>query len=186
MVWSIIHSMFMLVVCFLTPFNLAFSEKLKDSSLYLSLNNAIDIFFTMDILVNLNTAVVITSAYYLVNDSRCAIFWDYLRSWLIIDLLSVLPIEYIFNLYNSTDSEMDGTKINMNQFVRIARISKLYKLAKITQLFRFLKVCKSKKKIEQRVTNILKNGAAYDRLMFFIMCLLLMSHFMSCLWIFVG
>lgn len=66
------------------------------------------------------------------------------------------------------------------------RISKLYKLVKVTKLFRLVKVLKQKKKIEKKVSSIMKNGAAFDRLMFFILILVLMSHFMACIWISVG
>jgi hypothetical protein len=72
----------------------------------------------------------------------------------------------------------------MNQLVRIARISKLYKLAKVVKLFRLIKLVKKKKEISAKVINIMKSGAAVERLVFFVILLLLMSHLAGCLWIF--
>lgn len=74
----------------------------------------------------------------------------------------------------------------MNQFVRIARISKLYKLVKITKLIKIIKVIKNKKKLEQKFNQMVKSGAAYDRLLFFLLIVFLMSHFMACLWVFIA
>lgn len=45
---------------------------------------------------------------------------------------------------------------------------------------------KNKKVITTKVSSILKNGAAFDRLAFFILILILLSHLVGCLWIYIG
>lgn len=91
-------------------------------------------------------------------------------------------------LLSSTQEEIDSSSsmINVNQFVRIARISKLYKLVKITKLIKVLKIIKNKKKLEQKFNQVVKSGAAYDRFLFFILIVFLMSHLMSCMWIYIA
>jgi len=49
-----------------------------------------------------------------------------------------------------------------------------------------IKLMKKKRNIQNKYTAIVRNGAAFDRLAFFILILLLMSHFAGCLMIFVG
>lgn len=98
-------------------------------------------------------------------------------------MLSVFPMEWF--IYETVD-ENNSSMINVNQFVRITRISKLYKLVKITKLIRIIKIVKNKKKLEQKLKHVVKNGAALDRLMFFILIVFLMVHIMSCLWIFIA
>ena len=94
--------------------------------------------------------------------------------WFAIDLISILP----FDLMVTAGSGQD----NVNQFARFSKVSKLYKLIKITRLFRFLKLMKKGNK----VTNKISNAPQYERLMFFIVALLLLCHFIGCVWIFAG
>lgn len=65
-------------------------------------------------------------------------------------------------------------------------MSKLYKLVKITRLIRLFKLMKQKKKLEKKVKNVMYEGAQYERLSFFILVLLLLCHFVGCLWIFIA
>lgn len=59
-------------------------------------------------------------------------------------------------------------------------------MAKVVKLLRIFKLVKKKKEISQKVIAVVRTGAAIDRVVFFIMMLLLMCHFVGCLWIFVG
>ena len=112
---------------------------------------------------------------------------DYLKTWFIIDLLSIIPFELIIIWFY--DEPEETSSVHMNKFVRIARISKLYKLAKLSKLMklmRMFKLMKSKKKISDKVSKMVKHGAALDRLCFFIMIMILMSHFIGCMWIYIA
>lgn len=96
MFWDVAHSIILLLTCVLTPFNVAFadSEILINSIFYQGLNDSIDIFFLIDIFINMNTAMV-NDENSVVIDNRCKIFIGYLKSWLLIDIISILPIEKI-------------------------------------------------------------------------------------------
>jgi hypothetical protein len=86
------------MVCILTPFTLAFSDwdEVDKNKTFILVNNSIDIYFTVDIIINMNTAF--ENSQHQMVDSRCPIFCNYLKSWLIIDLLSVFPLEWIFKM----------------------------------------------------------------------------------------
>ena len=45
---------------------------------------------------------------------------------------------------------------------------------------------KEKDKIMRRIKNLMQYGQTFERLSFFLMLLFLMTHFIGCLWIFIG
>lgn len=120
-------------------------------------------------------------------DDRKEVAINYLRGWFTIDLVSIIPFESITSLisdnYNNEDS---GGQTKANSLVRITRISKLYKLAKIVKLLRLIKLAKRKREISHKVMSVVSTGAAIDRVVFFIMMLLLICHFIGCLFIYLG
>lgn len=180
MFWDVLASVFLLITCILTPINLAYSDELEQVIWYLNFNYAIDIFFGLDILMNFNSATVDDN--FNITDDRRQIALDYVRSWFLIDLLSILP----FELMAEKDVTDEASQAKINQIVRITRISKLYKLAKVVKLLRLFKWVKRKREITQKVMAVVRTGAAIDRVVFFVMMLLLMCHFVGCIWIFIG
>ena len=73
----------------------------------------------------------------------------YIKSWFLIDFLSIIPVELIINIIKSRSEE--DSDIMVNKFARVARVSKLYKLVKITRLLKIAKVGKLKKKIGSKM-----------------------------------
>lgn len=66
-------------------------------------------------------------------------------------------------------------------------MSKIYKLIKITRLIRLLKLMKkSNKSSVNKLGQKLKISQGLEKLSFFFLALMLMSHFVGCLWIFVA
>ena len=144
-------------------------------------NYSIDIFFALDILMNFNTATV--DEHFNITDDRLEIALNYFKGWFLIDFLSIIP----FELMTAIVEEDDGpNSAKINQIVRITRVSKLYKLAKVVKLLRLFKWVKRRREITQKVMAIVRTGAAIDRVVFFVMMLLLMCHFVGCIWIFIG
>ena len=56
MVWDLLISVILLLTCFVTPFNLAFTEEVDKVVWYVTVNYAIDFLFLIDIFINFNTA----------------------------------------------------------------------------------------------------------------------------------
>jgi hypothetical protein len=101
----------------------------------------------------------------------------YLRTWFVIDIVSILPISYF------TDSTM-----KYNNLTRIGRLPKLYRLLKLTKLLRMSKI--AKKGNVNRITKFflekLKVNANIERLIYFILSFLLLNHLSACIWFFVA
>lgn len=68
----------------------------------------------------------------------------YLKSWFLLDVISVVPFETIFE---------NG---NLNRFARLSRIGKIYKVIKLTKLARLIKSIKARKKMSKHLTETLK------------------------------
>ena len=65
---------------------------------------------------------------------------------------------------------------------RIVRIGRMYKLVKLTRLLKMLRLVKDRSKLLKYVNEVMKIGVGFERLFFFVLLFLLMSHIVSCLW----
>ena len=99
--WDTMMSTILLITCFLTPLNLAFTEELDMIRWYVSVNFFIDFLFFLDIIVNFMTAFH-RDNHELIDD-RCEIVKNYLTTWFFIDLLAIFPTEIMVNLMNRND-----------------------------------------------------------------------------------
>lgn len=101
----------------------------------------------------------------------------YLKSWFIIDIISVLPLNNLFK----SGSKYSGLS-------KISKLPKLYRLIKLTKLLRMTKM--SSKGNLNRVTKFfmekLKINANVERLFFFVLTFLLMNHLCACFWYFMA
>ena len=70
--------------------------------------------------------------------------------------------------------------------VRVARVGKLYKLVKLTKLIRVLKMVKEKSKLLKYIGNFLQLSLGFERLSFFILAFLMMTHILTCLWVMIA
>ena len=178
--WDLLQSVCLLITCFLTPFNLAFYDYLETILWYTIFNYVIDGLFAVDILINFNSVIIDDN--YVQIDDRKEIAKFYLSGWFFIDFLAVIPFEPIMTWFQGASNDTG----NVNSMVRITRVSKLYKLVKITRLIRMFKALKHRKKVMKKVKTVLKTGQEFERLFFFLLILVLMSHFIGCMWIFIA
>ena len=85
----------------------------------------------------------------------------------------------------SDTTEAQGSD-NLNQVVRLSKVSKIYRLVKIMRLVRLLRVMKRRKQLLKSMKHIVSEGAAYERLIYFVLLLIITSHFLCCAWIYVA
>ena len=116
----------MLLVFIITPYRIAFTT--SDQVWWVVTDAVIDFMFFVDILVTFYSAYY-TSEYILI-DKRATIFCHYITGWFIIDVVSILPFNYI----GSGD---------LNSIAKLTRVQRLYRLVKV---LRFLRMFKGVKK----------------------------------------
>jgi hypothetical protein len=175
--YDLFISTILLITCITTPISLAFPFIEEEKSWYRVANYIMDGFFLIDIFVNFNT--VIQNEYLQLIENRTKIAKAYLSGWFIVDLVAILPFEWIISS-NSTGGQA-------NSLIRVTRIGKLYKLVKITRLMRLvrlLKLIKTKGKVFDRLNDMFKIGEGVERLIFVLMVFIMICHFMACFWIF--
>lgn len=123
--WDLFISLVLIMTCSITPFMIAFYDE-TDAS-FTVFDMLTDIFFMIDIIV------IFFSAYYDSDfnliDNYAEIACNYFRGWFLLDLIAIIPFNYLVNSQN-----------NINEFARIFRIGRLYKLVKLLRLVRVLKI----------------------------------------------
>ena len=168
--WQVIIILALLITCFITPHRLAFLGHNQDEALsILIIQETINTIFILDIIIIFNTALL--NDYNEIIDNRVVIAKLYMKGWLLIDLLAVIPFDLILN------------SSQFNQLIRIVRIGRLYKLAKLTRLFRMLKLAKSHEVWLEKIGNFFKVSPGLSRLIFFLFISIIIIHVVACLWI---
>ena len=168
--WNSYITFVLIFTSLVAPARLAFVQ--KDDILWFWINNLIDLMFFFDILIIFNSAVINEDDYSIIDD-RKEVACHYVSGWFLIDLLSIIPFDLIL-------SSGSG---NMNNMMKLMRIGRIYKLVKLTRLLKMLKLIKDRSKILKIVNETMKIGVGFERLFFFVMMFIMMSHIVSCLWV---
>jgi hypothetical protein len=108
-----------------------------------------------------------------------------MRSWFLIDLLSVIPFDYLLKAYHKYVIEQEGSAASgrsakMIRLARLGRLARLVRLAKLANLRKFAK----KANIMIREVGISKPGLELiGRIVFLASFVLFVTHVAGCLWI---
>jgi hypothetical protein len=94
-----------------------------------------------------------------------------------IDCLAIVPFDQILE---------GATNSRTNSMARLAKIGRLYKLVKLTRLLRILKIMKEKSKLLTFINQFLNLGLSFERLFFFMLVFIILSHISTCLWVMVA
>jgi len=127
--WDMFMALVLIWSCIVTPVQVALFDEIKAG--WTTVNYLVDFLFLVDICVIFNTAFL--DADMEVVTDRGLIAWNYLTSWLAVDLVAILPFELMVSA--------NGEAANL---VRLARIGRLYKVLRLIKLVRLLKVRKGK------------------------------------------
>ena len=169
-IWDLLIAFLILYSAIITPYEIAFSESNKSSWFEI----LIDIFLAIDIVLTFFSAYTDEEENLVKNHKK--IIKKYLKSWFIIDIISVIPINNLFK-----NGKYSG-------LTKISKLPKLYRLIKLTKLLRMTKM--SSKGNLNRVTKFfmekLKINANVERLFFFVLTFLLMNHLCACFWYFMA
>lgn len=171
-IWDVWITIILLITCIILPLRIAFLNPHETTSNYfrwLIINSLLDLNFLLDMIFIFNSAFY--DDYLKIIDNRGTIAKKYLTGWFTIDLVSIIPFDIIFS------------ELQLNGLVRFAKIGKLYKLIKITRLLRLFKILKEQKRIFKILTEYLRLGLGFERLVFFAMMSLIAIHIVTCLWI---
>lgn len=170
--WDLFITVILFVTCVLTPYRIAFSG-LNEDWAWLVIAFIIDFSFLVDMLVIFNSAFY-DDEFHIVED-RWTIATTYIKSWFLIDFLSIFPLDQILM-----------SNENVNDLARLARLGRMYKLIKMVRLLRVLKIVKERAKILKYLNEFLKIGLGFERIFFFMIIYLILLHVMACVFIIAG
>lgn len=169
--WDILSTIMLFITFFITPVSLAFSD---DSAVeWIVIDSVINVFFLFDIIVTFFSAYY--NSKFILIDKRRTIACNYLKTWFIFDLISIIPFNFIIE---------DGK--SFNTVARFSRFNKLYKLVWLVKMFRLFKAIRDRTKISKYLIKFFWISVALERLFFFAMIFLLLIHNCTCLWYLIG
>ena len=165
--WQMVTMVLVLYQSFALPFNLAFGVAGTSMAEYI-----IDIMFGVDLVLNFNVAVSTADDISHLIIDRKDIAWIYVKGWFTIDLLSVLPFDYMFLvIYGSETDNLQALGL-----LKGLRLPRLIRLVKLLRLFKVLRINPELKRWMQysRHANLL-------RLFRLIVIFLAITHFTACI-----
>jgi len=166
--WGVLISLLMLYTATIMPYRVALID--SDSSQWANWEYALDVCFGLDVCINSVLAYYDEEMSLVV--SRRRIFLHYLTSWMLPDMASSLP----FDLILSTQS--------YNNFIRLAKLPRVYKLIKLAKLLRIAKVVKNRSRFVHYANSVLRVSLSVERLFWFLVWLILLLHLFACCWVF--
>ncbi|XP_070206329.1 potassium/sodium hyperpolarization-activated cyclic nucleotide-gated channel 1-like [Littorina saxatilis] len=131
-----------------------------------------DTVFFLDIVINFRTGIIL-------NDFADEIILDpkqiakhYVKSWFFLDLLSSIPMDYIFLMWDS--------EANFNQLFHAGRALRMLRLAKLLSLLRLLRLSRLVRYIQQW-EEFLAIAGKFMRIFNLICLMFLLGHWNGCL-----
>jgi len=169
--WDLLITLLLFFVFFVTPYRIAFPNE-TESMWWIIVDQGVDFIFVIDIFLTFFSAFY--NHKFILIDKRPAIAWNYMKTWLIIDVVAVIPI----NLFLAS--------ADFAALVRLSKVGRLYKLVKMFRLVRIMRILKEKNKVVKSLNDILKISVAFERLVFFCLVFFLLVHIVTCFWIIIG
>ncbi|XP_020705758.1 potassium channel KAT3-like isoform X1 [Dendrobium catenatum] len=121
--WEIFLILLVIYSAWICPFELAFLRYLSKTLFHV--DNMVNGFFAIDIVVTFFVAFLDRKSYLLVDD-RKTIAVRYLTSWFILDVCSTVPFQYISLLFQKHGGDLGFKLLNMLRLWRLRRVSSLF------------------------------------------------------------
>lgn len=172
--WDIFVTFLLLFTTLVVPVRLAFSE--KDPVEWVIIYALVDLSFLADIVLTFFCTYTDNVTNMEVTEQK-KIALRYIQSWLIFDVLSIIPFDYFIM------SAGGGTQSNVNSLLRFAKFSKIYKIVRLTRLAKVFKLIKKNKTLFSRLTEKLRISMGFERLVIFFFFFGIFIHVASCLYI---
>lgn len=131
--WDFFVLLELIFISITVPYRISFID--NDGKNWKTIYTIIDICFGIDIVLTFNTSYSESDAMLEIY-TRKKIAINYLKGWFVIDLVSIIPFDFLFQ-----------GKANVTAVAKFARIGRLYKLIRMTRLAKLLKLLKSKNTI---------------------------------------
>eukprot|EP01052_Picozoa_sp_SAG31_P024262 SAG31_NODE_2053_length_6551_cov_7.496125_2_plen_178_part_00 len=131
--WDLVQVPLLIATALIVPLRVGFSINVEPFDPYFFFDVFTDAYFLIDIVLNFRTA------YYDARGNlifiRREIAWNYVKGWLLVDVLSCLPINYIMYIVDAfKDSSLSDSGDIDTAPLKMAKILRLFRLAKMLRL----------------------------------------------------
>ncbi|KAB1260760.1 Potassium/sodium hyperpolarization-activated cyclic nucleotide-gated channel 3 [Camelus dromedarius] len=123
--WDLIMLLLMVGNLIVLPVGITFFKE-ENSPPWIVFNVLSDTFFLMDLVLNFRTGIVVEEGAEILLAPR-AIRTRYLRTWFLVDLISSIPVDYIF-LVVELEPRLDAEVYKTARALRIVRFTKILSL----------------------------------------------------------
>lgn len=172
--WDIAQVCALVYVALLVPTRTGFGIEIEPFSIEWWVELVADMYFTIDIVINFRTGFRDENGSVETRPKQIA--RSYLKTWLIIDVVSCLPISYITQILQAVQgTEDEGGGAN----VKIFKVLRLLRLAKLLRLGRLKKIIKRHEEEIEGLMGIVKVTGVVSTMGY-------ICHLLACGWYYVG
>ncbi|XP_053183169.1 potassium/sodium hyperpolarization-activated cyclic nucleotide-gated channel 2-like [Scomber japonicus] len=170
--WDLLMLMLMMGNLIILPVGITFFRD-ENTPSWIIFNVVSDTLFMVDLVLNFRTGIIKEDNTEILLDPR-AIRQNYLKSWFLVDFVSSIPVDYIFLMVDSLDSEVYRTA----RALRIFRFTKILSLLRLLRLSRLIRYIHQWEEIFHMTYDL---ASAMVRIVNLIGMMLLLCHWDGCL-----
>ncbi|XP_047480609.1 potassium/sodium hyperpolarization-activated cyclic nucleotide-gated channel 2-like [Penaeus chinensis] len=153
------------------------------STRWIAFNCLSDTIFLIDIVVNFRTGIMQQDNSEQVILDPKLIAKHYLKTWFFLDLISSVPLDYIFLIFNQYRDKEDFSEsfqiLHAGRALRILRLAKLLSLVRLLRLSRLVRYVSQWEEVY--VSSFLNMASVFMRIFNLISMMLLIGHWSGCL-----
>eukprot|EP01052_Picozoa_sp_SAG31_P013305 SAG31_NODE_797_length_12029_cov_13.875692_12_plen_466_part_00 len=172
-VWDLMQIVLLVYVAVLVPYRIGFDDDVDKWGYAFFLDALVDVYFIVDVFLNFRTAFYDKHGEMVYDAAPIA--KHYVQTWLAIDILGCLPVNYVIMYMESTNpsAESDG---RTNKIFRILRLARLLKLLRVLRINRILR------RYEEEFY-ALQSSFRMGKILIIVG---MISHWLGCMWYFFG
>ena len=180
--WDVMILVIVLFTVMTLPLRLAFSDILEspgqDGLSWMVTDIVSDAIFGVDMLLNFRTGYFNNKGMGELVMSTRDIGQHYLRTWFLLDLLPLLQLDRLGRLLgpSSSSEDDDASGDDVGSLYRVLRLFKVFKLLRVIKMSSYVK----------KVEKMLKLNLSLVRLVKLLVAMLLVCHWLGCLWWFIA
>ncbi|XP_038140301.1 potassium/sodium hyperpolarization-activated cyclic nucleotide-gated channel 2-like [Cyprinodon tularosa] len=170
--WDLLMLLLMMGNLIILPVGITFFRD-ENTASWIIFNVVSDTLFMVDLVLNFRTGIMKEDSTEILLDPR-AIRQKYLKTWFLVDFVSSIPVDYIFLMVDSLDSEVYRTA----RALRIVRFTKILSLLRLLRLSRLIRYIHQWEEIFHMTYDL---ASAMVRIVNLIGMMLLLCHWDGCL-----
>ncbi|XP_035479644.2 potassium/sodium hyperpolarization-activated cyclic nucleotide-gated channel 2 [Scophthalmus maximus] len=170
--WDLLMLVLMMGNLIVLPVGITFFRD-ENTPSWIIFNVVSDTLFMVDLVLNFRTGIIKEDNTEILLDPR-AIRQNYLKNWFLVDFVSSIPVDYIFLMVDSLDSEVYRTA----RALRIVRFTKILSLLRLLRLSRLIRYIHQWEEIFHMTYDL---ASAMVRIVNLIGMMLLLCHWDGCL-----